>query len=246
MSGTEDDANLLAAEYVMGVLEGPDRESVVRRADQDEALGAAIIDWENRLAPLALIVAPVAPPDGLWQRVEISCGLTAATLSQAAVPARAAEGRGFLDRLRFWRGMSAVGFALAAAIAVVAIFIHPSPTAPVAPSEIPLASAVLAPYKGAGAPGFVAEATPGQTLVIRPLERLAVASGKDYELWALPDGTSVPKPLGVIKVSGQTVTVPASLHGPMLLLVSLEQKGGSPTGLPQGPVVWAGHLSQLD
>jgi anti-sigma-K factor RskA len=82
--------------------------------------------------------------------------------------------------------------------------------------------------------------------VIRPLERLAVASGKDYELWALPDGTSVPKPLGVIKAAGQTVTVPSALHGPMLLLVSLEQRGGSPTGLPQGPVLWAGHLSQLD
>jgi anti-sigma-K factor RskA len=90
------------------------------------------------------------------------------------------------------------------------------------------------------------EATPGNTLVLKPLERLTVASGKDYELWALPDGATVPKPLGVLETTGQTVTVPPSLHGPMQLLVSLEQKGGSPTGLPQGPVIWQGHISNLD
>jgi anti-sigma-K factor RskA len=248
MSGAEDDADLQAAEYVLGVLEGAEREEVVRRADRDDALGAAIMAWENRLGPLALIVPPVAPPAGLWQRVEISCGLTAAALSPSAIPApaRAPERRGFWDRLGVWRGMSALGFGLAAAIAVVAVINRPAPPAPVAPPEIPLASAILAPFKGTGAPGFIAEATPGQTLVIRPLQRLAVASNKDYELWALPDGTVVPKPLGVINVSGQTLTVPAALHGSILLLVSLEQKGGSPTGLPQGPVIWAGHIARLD
>ena len=245
MSGTADDMDLLAAEYVLGVLEGPEREAVVLRADRDEALGMAIIGWENRLGPLAVIVPPVAAPPALWQRIEASCGLTAATLSPLAAPARTIERRGFGDGLGFWRAMSALGFGLAAAIAVVAVVLRPGPPLPVAP-EIPLASAVLGPLKGSGAPAFVAEATPGKTLVLRPLERLAVASGKDYELWALPDGTTVPKPLGVIMASGQTVTVPASLHGPMLLLVSLEQKGGSPTGLPQGPVLWAGHISQLE
>ena len=249
MSGTEDDQDLLAAEYVLGVLESSEREDVVRRADRDDALGAAIIAWENRLAPLAVLVAPVAPPTALWPRVEASCGLVAAPLSRAPLsrPARPSEpstARGFLNALGFWRGMTALGFGLAAAIAVVAAVNRPVPLAPTPPVEIPLASAVLSPPKGA--PALVAEATSGRSLVLRPLERLAVATGKDYELWALPDGTAVPKPLGVITTAGQTVTVPASLHGPMQLLVSLEQKGGSPTGLPQGPVLWQGHLPNIE
>jgi anti-sigma-K factor RskA len=246
MSGAEDDRDLLAAEYVLGVLEGSERENVIRRADQDNALSAAITAWEERLAPLATIVASVAPPAALWQRVEASCGLTAAPLSPAAVPALAETRRGFWNALRFWRGTTALGFGLAAAIAVVAVVNRPVPPAPApAPvTEIPLASAVLSPPKGA--PAFVAEATPGNTLVLKPLERLTVASGKDYELWALPDGATVPKPLGVLETTDQTVTVPPSLHGPMQLLVSLEQKGGSPTGLPQGPVIWQGHISNLD
>jgi len=249
MSGAEDDPDLLAAEYVLGVLEGAEREAVIRRADQDHALSAAIAAWEERLAPLATLVAPVAPPLALWQRVEASCGLTAAPLRPAAGPARAVPvldkgGRGFWDALGFWRGMTALGFGLAAALAVVAVIDRPVPPAPAPAPQIPLASAVLAPPKGA--PAFVAEATPDKTLVLRPLERLAVASGKDYELWALPDGATVPKALGVITATGQTVTVPPSLHGPMQLMVSLEQKGGSPTGLPQGPVLWQGHMPQLD
>jgi anti-sigma-K factor RskA len=245
MSGTEDDRDLLAAEYVLGVLEGEEREAVIRRADRDDLLSLAIASWEGRLSPLAAIVRPVPAPTGLWSRIEASCGLMAAPLSPAAVPARAAPRRGLWETLGFWRGMSALGFGLAAAIAVVAVVDRPLPPAPASAPEIPLASAVLAPAKGGG-PGFLAEATPGNTLVVRPLARLAVASGKDYELWALPDGATVPKPLGVLAVSGQTVTLPASLHGPMQLLVSLEVKGGSPTGLPQGPVLWAGHIAAVD
>ena len=256
MSGAADDQDLLAAEYVLGVLEGPDREDVTRRADLDDVLSAAIRTWEERLAPLAAIVASVAPPPALWRRVEASCGLIAAPLSPApsslaATPARAiprptSGGRGFWDAVGFWRGTTALGFGLAAAIAVGAVINRPAPPAPAPAPEIPIASAVLAPSKGNGAPGFVAEATSGSTILLRPLERLAVAEGKDYELWALPDGATVPKPLGVIMASGQKVTVPASLHAPMELIVSLEQKGGSPTGLPQGPLLWQGHISKLE
>ncbi|WP_419757787.1 anti-sigma factor [Acidisoma sp.] len=249
MSGTEDDRDLLAAEYVLGVLEGPEREGAVRRADQDAAFGAAIAEWEERLAPLAAIVPPVTPPAALWQRIEASCGLVAAPLSRAPLSQSArssgpSSARGFLNALGFWRGTTALGFGLAAAIAVVAVVDRRVPPAPAPASEIPVASAILNPPKGA--PAFVAEATPDRTLVLKPLERVAVASGKDYELWALPDGANVPKALGVLPPGGQTVTVPPTLRGPMQLMVSLEQKGGSPTGLPQGPVLWQGHLSNID
>jgi anti-sigma-K factor RskA len=246
MSGAADDRDLLAAEYVLGVLDGAERDGVVRRADNDEALSSAIAAWEVRLAPLAAIVPAVAPPAGLWQRVEASCGLMTATLSPAATPGAPARAGGFWNALGFWRGATALGFGLAAAIAVVAVVNRPVPPAPAPAPLIPLASAVLAPSSGSGTPAFVAEAAPDKTLVLKPLERLSLAEGKDYELWALPDGAKVPKALGVISTKGQTVTLPASLKAPMQLMVSLEQKGGSPTGLPQGPVLWQGHMPEID
>jgi anti-sigma-K factor RskA len=246
MSGTDDDRDLLAAEYVLGVLEGAERESVLRRADTDDVLNGAILAWEMRLAPLAETVRPVAPPAELWARVEASCGLTAATLRPAAAqtPAATARAGGFWNALGFWRGATALGFGLAAAIAVVAVMNRPAPPLPLPAPEIPVASAVLAPPQGS--PAFIAEAAPDKTIVVKPLQRLSLADGKDYELWALPDGAKVPVPLGVLNKQGQTVTLPAAAHAPMQLMVSLEQKGGSPTGLPQGPVLWQGHISETD
>lgn len=239
MSGTSEDNDLLAAEYVLGVLDGPERDAVLHRADRDQALGDAIIGWENRLAPLAAIVPPVAPPASLWPRIVDSCGLTDAP----AAAARPAPTTTLWRRLGFWRGTTAAGFALAAAMAALVILRSPPPPPPSA-SGVPLASAVLVPPSG-GAPTWLAAAGPNGAVEFKPLQQIAVAQGKDLELWGLPDGETVPKPLGLITPAGKTITLPASMHAPMEIMVSLEQKGGSSTGLPQGPVLWQGHMGPL-
>lgn len=236
MSGTGEDDDLLAAEYVLGVLEGAEREAVMHRADRDQALGDAIIGWENRLAPMAALVPPVAPPAALWPRIANTCGLADAP----AAVARRVPTESLWRRLGFWRGTTALGFGLAAAMAVL-VLVHKPATPPVA---IPLASAVLVPPTG-GAPFWLAAAGPDGAVQFKPLQKIAVASGKDLELWGLPDGEKVPRPLGLITPEGKTITLPASMHAPMEIMVSLEQKGGSSTGLPQGPVLWQGHLGPL-
>src|SRR5262249_3993722 len=65
---------------------------------------------------------------------------------------------------------------------------------------------------------------------------------KSYELWMLPDGGN-PVSLGVIEGVGATETrlsdaQLAVLMRTMTLAVSLEPAGGSPTGLPTGPVLF--------
>jgi anti-sigma-K factor RskA len=234
MSGTEDfDPDLLAAEYVLGTLEGRERESVARRAETDDALNSAIVAWEMRLAPLTHLVPPISPPSDLWLRIEQSCGI--------AAPSRRGSVRTSLwDRVNLWRGATGLGFGLAVALAALVVFRTP-------PSTItPLGTAVLSPTPGA-APTFVAEISANGSLKLQPLTHLAVADGKDFELWALPDGATVPQPLGVIKASGQTVSLPpALLKVPMQIMISLEQRGGSTTGLPQGPVLYVGHVTKFD
>jgi len=240
----EDDRNLLAAEYVLGVLDGAERDAVQRRADADGALSDAITEWENRLSPLSVLVPPVAPPAALWNRIATSCGISPLAAAEAgsvraAHPPRAS----LLRRVNFWKTTTALGFGLAAALAIVVVIHQPSVPAPgPAAPGVPLAAAVLTPPQGT-TPFWLASAGPNNVVQFKPLQHIAVASGKDLELWGLPDGEKVPKPLGLITPDGRTITLPSTMKAPMEIMVSLEQKGGSSTGLPQGPVLWLGHMA---
>ena len=239
MSGFREDDDLLAAEYVLGVLEGAERAAAAIRADQDEAFATAIAAWEVRFSPLALTVPPVSVPEALWPRIVESCGLSAAPLADRTAAEQAPPPRiSTFNRISFWRAASALGFAAAVAMAALALF-RPPPS-PLMP-PVPLATALLQPPKG-GSPAWLIAAGPNKTLSLQPLQHLAIAEGHSLELWALPDGAKVPKPLSLLRVKGDRVSLPATLHGPMELMISLEQEGGSPTGLPQGPVLWQGHM----
>jgi anti-sigma-K factor RskA len=75
-----------------------------------------------------------------------------------------------------------------------------------------------------------------------------VESGKDFELWLVePDKQTVS--LGVIESGKTAVSLTARyaeiLEAGGLLAVSLEQKGGSPTGVAQGPVIAVGAPQKL-
>jgi anti-sigma-K factor RskA len=67
-----------------------------------------------------------------------------------------------------------------------------------------------------------------------------------WELWMLPGGDKPPVSLGLISThETQTLTVAEQL-APRLdeawgLAMSLEPKGGSPTGVPTGPVLYKGQ-----
>ena len=69
MSSDDGDLDLHAAEYVLGTLEAVETRAVEIKAARDPAMFAAIIDWENRLAPLSACIGPVAPPPDLWARL---------------------------------------------------------------------------------------------------------------------------------------------------------------------------------
>jgi anti-sigma-K factor RskA len=81
-------------------------------------------------------------------------------------------------------------------------------------------------------------------LVVRPTASITVPSDKDLELWALPQGETRPRSLGVLPASGRQLTAPLAPN--TQLLVSLEPKGGSPTGQPTGPVLYGGWLTTID
>lgn len=232
MSGAEDQ-DLLAAEYALGTLDADEVRRVEGLMQQDAAFRAAVEVWERRLAPLAMLVPPSAPPPELWSRIEASTRPAEAVREPWQPRPSRPEARhpGPVRKVAFWRATTVGSLALAAAIAAFAFLHEPANQA----------VAVLAPP--GGGPVFVAEAA-GGGLRLRPTGTVQVATGKDLELWALRAGATRPESLGVLPAAGRTVT--ADLPPGTQLLVSLEPRGGSPTGQPTGPVVSAGKVALLE
>jgi anti-sigma-K factor RskA len=219
----EPDRDALAAEYVLGSLEGEERREAQRLLAEDPAFARSVAAWQQRLVPLASTVTPVAPPGDLWSRIEAS-----------VARAPAAEVIPFRRQVRFWRGMTTAALAIAAVLAAFIVLHQP------APQRV----ALLAPLSG-GAPVLLVMADAGGGVSVRPTDGvLPVASDKDLELWSLARGETRPRSLGVLPGSGRHLTV--QLADNTQLLVSLEPKGGSPTGQPTGPVLYGGWLTPME
>ena len=82
---------------------------------------------------------------------------------------------------------------------------------------------------------------------IRVIGHAEMAPGTAWELWMLPGEDQKPVSLGLINTHDtQTLVVPAPLAAKLDqaqgLAMSVEPAGGSPTGLPSGPVLYAGPL----
>lgn len=227
-----DDRDLLAGEYVLGVLDAAGARDVEARAVADAALAGAIADWHLRLAPLAEAIIPIAPPADLWRRIAAATILTPIADRQLPV-ARATDPR-MRRQLAFWRSVSAGALALAAVFAGI-VYLGKQPTE--------RGVAVLA-AAGAPAPMFLAEAE-GGAIRVRPLVETTVAADKDMELWVLPVGATRPVSLGVLPPGGRRIALADLPADKTQLMVSLEPRGGSPTGLPTGPVLYAGVWTRL-
>jgi anti-sigma-K factor RskA len=215
------DHDLLAAEYVLGTLEEDEAAEAARLLATDAGFAAAVRDWEERLTPLAAAVPPVAPSPQLWDRIE------ATTAEPAAVPFALRR------RLRIWQASTGAALALAASLAAFVVLRSPPPAR----------VAVLAPTTG-GVPVLLATMEANGVLRIRPDGTIVVPVDHDLELWALAAGETRPRSLGVMPASGmQAVT---TLAPGTQLMVSLEPRGGSPTGQPTGLVLYGGRLTALE
>jgi len=80
-------------------------------------------------------------------------------------------------------------------------------------------------------------------LRVKTLDPAIHAANASLELWALPKGGK-PKSLGVVSGARAVLQLGSSADRSLgdvpMLAVSLEPKGGSPTGLPTGPVLYSG------
>ena len=223
-------ADALAAEYVSGTLRGPARRRFESLLPSHPQLRQAVRGWEDRLIPLTTALPPVAPSPQVWARIE-----------QRLWPqAAAAPAEPWWRRLAPWRALS--GVATVATLALALLVASPPPAQP------PVVVVLQGTGADSTASGFVASVSgDGRSLVTRPLMQVALQADRVLELWSVPP-EGAPRSLGLIKADGVTVLdrsrLPATLlkGGTAALAVSVEPPGGSPTGAPTGPVVFAGKL----
>jgi anti-sigma-K factor RskA len=225
-------ADALAAEYAAGTLRGPARRRFESLLVSHPMLRDRVHEWEARLMPLTTALPEAPPPRHVWARVE-------ARLWPQTTAAPALEP--WWRRLAPWRALS--GFATAAALGLAVLLASPPPAE--APVVIVLQGTGTA---GATGTGFVASVSgDGRSLVTRSLMPVSTQPDRVLELWSVPP-QGAPRSLGLIKADGLTVLdrrrLPEALlkGGTAALAVSVEPPGGSPTGAPTGPVVFAGKL----
>ncbi len=139
--------------------------------------------------------------------------------------------------LGFWPGATAVAAALAAALALH-IALSPRTAAP---------SFVAVLHAPQQEPALWVATAVGKGLLLRAVANVAAPNDRAFELWAIAPGGGTPKPLGVIPPSGELEigALPNAMQDGGILAISIEPKGGSPTGLPTGPVVFVGRLNAV-
>ncbi|MEO6361713.1 MAG: anti-sigma factor [Caldimonas sp.] len=221
-------ADALAADHAIGTLRGAARRRFEALLPAHPALREASLGWQERLMPLTASLAPVQPSSDVWRRISERIG--AGNGSRAAAP------QGAWQRLAFWRGLTA--FASVAAIGLAVLLATP---AAVPPPVI----VVLAATGPAAAGGTIVASISGdrKALVARPLMPVALAADRSLELWAVP-AQGEPRSLGVMTSGTSTVALGAQvLTGADTLAVTLEPAGGSPSGKPTGPIVYAGKFT---
>jgi len=236
------EAEALAAEHALGVLDARERAAAETRMATDPAFAADVEAWRERLAPMLESVAAVPPSPELWRRIE------------RLLPAN--DNGALMNRLKFWRNSAVGGFALAAAsLAAVVVQVNQPPITverqvPVAPQGELLSASVVS-QDSRVQPLFVAAYDPDRkSLIVTSLLPEGSERDKVHELWLIA-GQDKPQSLGLVeKGKAKVIALPTELLAKMsegaALAVSLEPPGGSksPDG-PSGPVIGVGKLSKL-
>ncbi len=215
----------LAREYVIGTLHGRARRRFARVLSASLVARRSVATWERQLAPLARCVRPVQPPAAAWAHIENAIG-------RRTSKAPAVFGRGWA--------------ALAASFALIAIVFGSLYFTQRSSVEQPTYVSVVTD-QATGPVWLLQTFAQARALRVTTVNPKPAPAASSYELWMLPGGGAQPVSLGLLPATGNaTLALSATqltvLGNTPTLAVSVEPAGGSPTGLPTGPVIYTAPL----
>lgn len=229
--------DLVAAEYVLGVLPADERRQAAQRIEAESDFARLVETWGGHFSPMDAAYSPVEVPASVKSGIDrrLFSGAT------AAEPGGLQSGRGLWSSLAFWRGLAV------AALAVLATYVAiPYINPPAAEPPLRLVAS-LAP-QDSDVHYFVVYDARTRDVGLSHVTG-ARAEGRDFELWVI-EGQEAPASLGIIP-TGSNVHLAVSdaisdkIESGAVFAISMEPAGGSPTGQPTGPVVASGDLKSI-
>lgn len=228
---TPDNDSLLAAEYVLRLLEPSEERDFETRLANDRGLMGLVAAWITRFSGLNAEVAPLQP--GVHVKRDLQARLFGKEVTRKP---------SILQRLGLWQVVSFASLAVAAFFAVQSFQVPDSTQVQRGPLYV---SEIAANDQSLRLVAVYVSDT-GELKVNRTAG--AAAEGRALELWAIAEGNA-PVSLGVLPESPEAgMAIPPELRGgvgALTLAVSDEPPGGSPTGAPTGDVLAVGRVTEL-
>lgn len=226
----------LAAEYVLGTLQGGARRRFESLMHDNATFRRAVAEWQDRLHPMAEFAPaePVSPR--VWNAIA-----TQIDLQPQKADGKASFWRALREDLGFWRGLGMSSTALAAILVAVLVTKQPESVAPVTSYVAMLADDKSQPM------AVVTGDAKRRQMTVKMVASHSVAPDKSLELWAVPK-EGPPRSLGIMADNSITMPMPEDMSPQSipLLAVTLEPKGGSPDpNGPTGPIVFKGAWVQI-
>lgn len=236
--------NDLAEDYVLGLLDARDEADVEARITnpataEDRMLASAVGHARDMLLPLDLTAASLPLGPEAWDRLEARLGRQDLAETMAGGPSPGAVREDDDDPV----GPSARGWRLAALAASAAALL----LAAVLSWQTLLAPkpAVLVVLVNSGGEAVaVLEAYDDNRVLVTPLRGVEAGPSQVLQLWTKPDPDGPPVSVGLLQTVARMAVRNPDLPEPadgQLYEITLEPEGGSPTGLPTGPVIGVGN-----
>ncbi len=238
--------DVAAAELALGLLEGEERSVALRRVLAEPGFAAQVEWWRSRLAVLFDLWPERAAPSNVAARIEASLDGVATRTTAIGTATIGTTGPAKVSRFP-WPALAAFTSAIAACL-LLFVMLRPEPTVPVSqPTPVPRPTSVLVAMLGDAKSPIAAVYDPANGA-------LRVAAGPDVphahvaELWVI-GGDGVPHSLGLLSAQPTSLAPKGVDRGRIApgatLAISVEPRGGSPTGLPTGPVVATGVVARV-
>ncbi|TPG12724.1 anti-sigma factor [Sphingomonas oligophenolica] len=238
---TAEDRAAVAAELALGVLEGDERADAMRRVLAEPTFAREVEAWRAHFALLFAAWPDAAPSSDVEARLVrlIDRSGEAAANDDAVV------------RRSPWMWSTGVATLMAACL-VLALALRPERTVTVAApvtvaTTAPLVAAITPTKDDADAKPFAA-AYDAKTGEIRFAGGVTVPTGRSAELWVI-GADAAPHSLGLLAGPASRVSIGGRnlrrITAGATLAVTIEPEGGSPSGLPTGPVVASGTLAKV-
>lgn len=240
----------LADEYVIGLCDTDEQREVEQRLNTDQDIAVHVELARLRFANLDAATPDVAVPENFWSRINSALDVLEAGADAIGSDAlETAPSKDASDTVvpfdpqpqKRSRRMTWFVAANIAATLLLALTVFWMSMTRVDPQVV----AVL--LDDGGQPVAMIEGQQDNTTRVTLLGDIDVPAGSILQLWTKPDPDGAPVSIGIFDEPRQTILEAVGLPAPttdQLYEITFEQPGGSPTGLPTGPILGKGFTKE--